>query len=99
MKPDGEPLVLCFVDFATPAQAAIALEALQGDNTLFDVLDIWLHLLNFLVLSYCSLLHAAQQSLIYYQNLFLTVLFSLYFVEIGVHQSDNWELNYNLTSS
>ncbi|XP_074566722.1 RNA-binding protein 1-like [Curcuma longa] len=28
--PDGEPLILCFVDFATPAQAAIALEALQG---------------------------------------------------------------------
>ncbi|XP_042431837.1 protein MATERNALLY EXPRESSED GENE 5-like isoform X3 [Zingiber officinale] len=28
--PDGEPLILCFVDFATPAQAAISLEALQG---------------------------------------------------------------------
>ncbi|KAJ6797281.1 RNA-binding protein 1-like [Iris pallida] len=26
----GEPLVLCFADFATPGQAAIALEALQG---------------------------------------------------------------------
>ncbi|KAG6478385.1 hypothetical protein ZIOFF_061827 [Zingiber officinale] len=97
--PDGEPLILCFVDFATPAQAAISLEALQGDNTLFDVFDIWLHLLNFLVLSYCSLLHTAQQSLIDFQNLFLTVLFSLYFVKIGVHQSDNWELNYNLSSS
>ncbi|KAG6478027.1 hypothetical protein ZIOFF_061459 [Zingiber officinale] len=28
--PDGEPLILCFDDFATPAQAAISLEALQG---------------------------------------------------------------------
>ncbi|XP_042480769.1 RNA-binding protein 1-like isoform X2 [Macadamia integrifolia] len=28
--PGGEPLVLCFVDFATPAQAATALDALQG---------------------------------------------------------------------
>ncbi|XP_010252574.1 PREDICTED: RNA-binding protein 1-like isoform X1 [Nelumbo nucifera] len=28
--PGGEPLILCFVDFATPSQAAIALDALQG---------------------------------------------------------------------
>ncbi|OVA14750.1 RNA recognition motif domain [Macleaya cordata] len=28
--PGGEPLVLCFVDFGTPAQAATALDALQG---------------------------------------------------------------------
>ncbi|XP_043716885.1 RNA-binding protein 1-like [Telopea speciosissima] len=28
--PGGEPLVLCFVDFSTPAQAATALDALQG---------------------------------------------------------------------
>ncbi|RWR86600.1 RNA recognition motif domain-containing protein [Cinnamomum micranthum f. kanehirae] len=28
--PGGEPLVLCFVDFTTPAHAAVALDALQG---------------------------------------------------------------------
>ncbi|XP_072968956.1 RNA-binding protein 1 [Typha angustifolia] len=28
--PGGDPLVLCFVDFSTPAQAAVALDALQG---------------------------------------------------------------------
>ncbi|MQL92784.1 hypothetical protein Taro_025415 [Colocasia esculenta] len=28
--PGGEPHVLCFADFSTPNQAAIALEALQG---------------------------------------------------------------------
>ncbi|CAL9126324.1 unnamed protein product [Musa textilis] len=28
--PGQDPLVLCFVDFVTPAQAAVALEALQG---------------------------------------------------------------------
>ncbi|XP_020112778.1 RNA-binding protein 1-like isoform X1 [Ananas comosus] len=28
--PGGDPLILCFVDFATPAQAAVALDALQG---------------------------------------------------------------------
>ncbi|OAY78000.1 RNA-binding protein 1 [Ananas comosus] len=29
-QPGGDPLILCFVDFATPAQAAVALDALQG---------------------------------------------------------------------
>ncbi|XP_008803056.1 RNA-binding protein 1-like isoform X1 [Phoenix dactylifera] len=29
--PGGDPLVLCFVDFSTPAQAAVALDALQGN--------------------------------------------------------------------
>jgi hypothetical protein len=33
MQPGGDPHVLCFVDFDNPAQATIALEALQGDNT------------------------------------------------------------------
>ncbi|KAG5533904.1 hypothetical protein RHGRI_027934 [Rhododendron griersonianum] len=36
-RPDGEPLVLCFVDFVSPAHAATALEALQGYR--FDELD------------------------------------------------------------
>ncbi|VFQ63643.1 unnamed protein product [Cuscuta campestris] len=36
-RPDGEPLVFCFVDFATPAHAATAKEALQG--YLFDELE------------------------------------------------------------
>ncbi|RWR86601.1 RNA recognition motif domain-containing protein [Cinnamomum micranthum f. kanehirae] len=30
-RPGGEPLVLCFVDFTTPAHAAVASEALQGE--------------------------------------------------------------------
>lgn len=30
MQPGGEPLVLCFVDFMSPAHAATAMDALQG---------------------------------------------------------------------
>jgi hypothetical protein len=30
--PGGDPHVLCFVDFDSPAQATIALEALQGEQ-------------------------------------------------------------------
>ena len=33
LQPGGDPHVLCFVDFDSPAQATIALEALQGENT------------------------------------------------------------------
>ncbi|KAG5067390.1 hypothetical protein JHK86_011121 [Glycine max] len=31
-QPGGDPLVLCFVDFLSPAHAATAMEALQGKN-------------------------------------------------------------------
>lgn len=30
LQTGGDPFVLCFVDFKTPGQAAVALEALQG---------------------------------------------------------------------
>lgn len=30
MQPGGDPLVLCFVDFVSPAHAATAMDALQG---------------------------------------------------------------------
>lgn len=33
LQPGGDPHVLCFVDFDNPAQATIALEALQGEST------------------------------------------------------------------
>lgn len=36
-QPGGDPLVLCFVDFASPAHAATAMDALQGYK--FDELD------------------------------------------------------------
>ncbi|KAL2339586.1 hypothetical protein Fmac_007526 [Flemingia macrophylla] len=36
-QPGGDPLVLCFVDFVSPAHAATAMEALQGYK--FDELD------------------------------------------------------------
>ncbi|KAG5031565.1 hypothetical protein JHK85_015547 [Glycine max] len=36
-QPGGDPLVLCFVDFMSPAHAATAMEALQGYK--FDELD------------------------------------------------------------
>jgi hypothetical protein len=32
LQPGGDPHVLCFVDFDNPAQATIALEALQGEH-------------------------------------------------------------------
>ena len=31
MQPGGDPLVLCFVDFLSPAHAATAMDALQGE--------------------------------------------------------------------
>lgn len=31
MQPGGDPLILCFVDFVSPAHAATAMDALQGD--------------------------------------------------------------------
>lgn len=31
MQPGGDPLVLCFVDFVSPAHAATAMDALQGE--------------------------------------------------------------------
>lgn len=31
-QPGGDPLVLCFVDFVSPAHAATAMDALQGKN-------------------------------------------------------------------
>ena len=37
VQPGGEPLVLCFVDFVSPAHAATAMDALQGEHILpFD---------------------------------------------------------------
>jgi hypothetical protein len=33
LQPGGDPHVLCFVDFDNPAQATIALEALQGETS------------------------------------------------------------------
>lgn len=38
MQSGGDPLVLCFVDFQSPAHAATAMDALQGNIApLFDV--------------------------------------------------------------
>jgi hypothetical protein len=34
VQPGGEPLVLCFVDFMSPAHAATAMDALQGELTI-----------------------------------------------------------------
>lgn len=31
MQPGGDPLVLCFVDFLSPAHAATSMDALQGE--------------------------------------------------------------------
>lgn len=33
----GDPIILCFVDFATPACAATAMSALQGDEFLIFI--------------------------------------------------------------
>lgn len=42
MQPGGDPLVLCFVDFVSPAHAATAMDALQGEliNSCKDFLDL-----------------------------------------------------------
>ena len=41
MQPGGDPLILCFVDFLSPAHAATAMDALQGKlNFLFNLLKL-----------------------------------------------------------
>ena len=52
-QPGGDPIVLCFVDFADAAQAAIALEALQGE---IDELGIYIFFMNLAVDSFTSVL-------------------------------------------
>lgn len=45
LQPGGDPLVLCFVDFVSPAHAATAMDALQGELTfslsLVAILEYW----------------------------------------------------------
>jgi hypothetical protein len=43
-QPGGDPIVLCFVDFAEATQAAIAMDALQGET---DELDIYRYFPNY----------------------------------------------------
>ncbi|WOL19155.1 RNA-binding protein 1-like [Canna indica] len=68
--PGADPLILCFVDFGTPAQAAVALEALQGDNDVLDALNILLgymislKLYMILCVSCCSVLFVVLNSLV-----------------------------------
>ncbi|KAL6581578.1 hypothetical protein OROMI_007501 [Orobanche minor] len=38
--PGGEPLVLCFVDFQSPAHAATAMDAIQGDPLSYEILRV-----------------------------------------------------------
>lgn len=42
MQPGGDPLVLCFVDFLSPAHAATAMDALQGEliHSCKELLDL-----------------------------------------------------------
>ncbi|MQM10994.1 hypothetical protein Taro_043893, partial [Colocasia esculenta] len=39
--PGSDPIVLCFADFSNPSQAAIALEALQGEEIMIDFLSVF----------------------------------------------------------
>ncbi|XP_050149860.1 nuclear speckle RNA-binding protein A-like isoform X1 [Malus sylvestris] len=49
--PGGDPLILCFVDFLSPAHAATAMDALQGKlNFLFNLLKLLHH--SFVAFSY-----------------------------------------------
>lgn len=34
LQPGGDPLILCFVDFVSPAHAATAMDALQGQSNI-----------------------------------------------------------------
>ena len=40
MQSGGDPLVLCFVDFLSPAHAATAMDALQGKLDVFILADL-----------------------------------------------------------
>ena len=50
LQPGGDPHVLCFVDFDSPAQATIALEALQGEHTYVSIYVLYccIHNLTFI---------------------------------------------------
>ena len=41
LQPGGDPLILCFVDFSTASQAAVALEALQGEMNIINIVSIY----------------------------------------------------------
>lgn len=43
MQRGGDPLILCFVDFANPACAATAMSALQGNSSFFLLNPLFLH--------------------------------------------------------
>lgn len=49
MQKEGSTHILSFVDFASPAHAAVALDALQGKFLLWEALDFFFvrHIINF----------------------------------------------------
>lgn len=53
LQPGGDPHVLCFVDFDNPAQATIALEALQGETTYICGYGLCSSV-DFLLLNFCD---------------------------------------------
>ena len=53
VQPGGDPLVLCFVDFLSPAHAATAMEALQGKVSYSFMLEMTSSCMSWKIL--CSL--------------------------------------------
>ena len=66
LQPRGDPIILCFVDFTTAAQAAIALEALQGDKYMLNTLITCLVRLQPCLISCLS--YSSQFIILYYCN-------------------------------
>ena len=62
MQPGGDPLVLCFVDFVSPAHAATAMDALQG-----ELINSCNYFLDLCSVSVCKLLAIVACFLLYVQ--------------------------------
>lgn len=56
LQPGGDPYVLCFVDFSNPSQAAVALDALQGEATVLIFLLIIVDLLDSFIFTFIFML-------------------------------------------
>lgn len=62
MQSGGDPLVLCFVDFVSPAHAATAMDALQGKLNVYTIaaLSHNVHNVSIFVYDVPFLLHAVS---------------------------------------
>lgn len=76
VQPGGEPLVLCFVDFMSPAHAATAMDALQGEFTIPFQFFLWI------IAPICVL---AIQLIAYLLDFLIQLMVELHFQKLFCH--------------